>query len=141
MKIIINLVTVSLLVCSQPAYKQIYSNHAHKTVQAMDTHKLTNTLVKAAFEAWQKGDSKQWFSFFTNDAALYDDGHIRNFIKFSTEAIGHERFTSIDKVEDNGKSIFGHFHSDTWGDFKTYFKFHINSGGKIDKLEIGQAAY
>ena len=107
----------------------------------MDTNKLKNTLVKAALEAWQKGDSTLWLSFFTSDATLYDDGHTRNFMKFSTDAIGHEHFTSIDKVEDNGTSIFGKFHSDTWGDFKTYFKFHINSEGKIDKLEIGQADY
>ncbi len=79
--------------------------------------------------------------FFTADAKLFDDGNVRNLKKFSTEAIGHERFLSIDKVEDNGLSIYGHFHSDTWGDFKTYFKFHVNTNGKIDKLEIGQADY
>ena len=55
--------------------------------------------------------------------------------------IGKERFTSIDKEEDGGMSIFGHFHSDQWGDFKTYFKFHLASDGKFDRLDIGQANY
>jgi hypothetical protein len=107
----------------------------------MDTNKLQNAVVHAALDAWQKDNSELWLSYFTPNAKLFDDGHPRDFIKFSTEAIGHERFTSIDKVEDNGTSIFGKFHSDKWGDFKTYFKFKINSDGKIDKLEIGQADY
>jgi hypothetical protein len=107
----------------------------------MDTSKLTNPTVKAAFDAWQQGDSKLWLSFFTPDAQLLDDGHPRNFESFSTEAIGHERFTSLDIVKDNGRSIYGKFHSDTWGNFKTYFKFHLDSNGKIYKLEIGQADY
>ncbi|WP_051590769.1 nuclear transport factor 2-like protein [Flavobacterium daejeonense] len=107
----------------------------------METGKLTNEIVKSAFEAWQKGDAALWLSHFTKDAKLYDDGHSRNFQKFATEAIGHERFTSIDKVENNGRSIYGKFHSDTWGDFKTYFKFSINEDGKVYQLEIGQANY
>ncbi|WP_265131081.1 nuclear transport factor 2 family protein [Chryseobacterium oranimense] len=105
----------------------------------MDTNKITNNTVKEAFEAWQKGDSQLWLYFFTPDAKLLDDGNPRDFIKFSTNAIGHERFTSIDLVEDNGQSVYGQFHSDTWGNFRTYFKFHINSAGKIYLLEIGQA--
>lgn len=107
----------------------------------MDTNKITNNIAKSAIEAWQQGNSDLWLSFFTEDAKLLDDGRIRNFKTFSTEAIGHERFMSIDKVEDNGKSIYGQFHSDTWGDFKTYFKFHINQDRKIYQLEIGQADY
>ncbi|MFT3681848.1 MAG: hypothetical protein QM791_16365 [Ferruginibacter sp.] len=107
----------------------------------MDTSKLTNATVKAALEAWQNGDSKSWLSFFTADAVLYDDGSPRDFKRFSSHAIGHERFTSIDKVENNGLDIYGKFHSDQWGDFKTYFKFHINTDGKITRLDIGQASY
>lgn len=107
----------------------------------MDTNKLKNSIVHAALDAWQKGDSKLWLSYFTPGVKLFDDGHPKDFHKFSAKAIGHERFTSVDKVEDNGTSIYGKFHSDTWGDFKTYFKFHINSDGKIDQLEIGQADY
>lgn len=107
----------------------------------METNKITNAIAKAAIDAWQQGDSQKWLSFFTSDAQLFDDGKERNFKKFSTEAIGTERFTSIDKVEDNGLSIFGNFHSDTWGDFKTYFKFHVNADNKVFELEIGQASY
>lgn len=102
---------------------------------------LTNPVVKTAIEAWQKGDSELWLSYFTEDAELYDDDQPRNFLKFSTEAIGNEYFIRIDKVTDKGLSVFGELHSDTWGDFKTYFKFHINGEGSIYRLDIGQADY
>lgn len=126
---------------SLQACGQLHKNHKHQTVNVMDINKITNPVAKAAIEAWQEGNSEKWLSFFSTDAKLLDDGNERNFTKFSTEAIGTERFTSIDKIEDKGTSIYGQFHSDTWGDFKTYFKFHINADGKINQLEIGQADY
>jgi hypothetical protein len=133
-KVIILMLAGSLSTCGQ-----FYQKHSHLKVMEMEINKTSNKIVKAAIEAWQQGNSELWFSFFTNDAKLLDDGNIRNFKKFSTRAIGHERFTSFDKVEDNGLSIYGQFHSDTWGDFKTYFKFHLNNEGRIYQLAIGQA--
>jgi len=130
-----------LFACNFVACGQLYKNHSHQKLTEMEIDKITNDIAKSAFKAWQDGNSKLWLSFFTEDAKLLDDGHTRDFKKFSTEAIGHERFTSIDKVENNGLSIYGKFHSDTWGDFKTYFKFHVNKEGKIYQLEIGQADY
>ena len=41
--------------------------------------------------------------------------------------------TSIDKVEDGGQTIYGRFHSDQWGDFKTFLRFHFENG-KITKM-------
>ena len=107
----------------------------------MQTDKLTNTTVKQAINALQAGDKKAWFALFTADAALYDDGNKMNFHSFWEKALGHERFTSIDKVENNGLDVYGHFHSDQWGDFKTYMKFHLQADGKINRLDIGQASY
>lgn len=107
----------------------------------MQTDKLTHPLVKSALTALDKGDAKGWFGLFTADAELYDDGNKVSFVPFFTKAIGHERFTSIDKVEQDGLHVYGRFHSDQWGDFKTYFKFHVNGQNKIHRLEIGQADY
>ena len=107
----------------------------------MITDKLTNPIVKTAIDALQKGDQKIWNSLFTSDATLYDDGSPRDLASFSKSALGHERFASIDKIENDGLDIYGHFHSDQWGDFKTYFKFTINAGQKISRLDIGQATY
>ncbi len=109
--------------------------------QYMSTDKLTHPVVKKAIDALQAADRDAWFAQFTADAALYDDGNKMNFKSFFDKALGHERFTSIDKVENKGLDVYGRFHSDQWGDFKTYFKFHINGNGKIERLDIGQASY
>lgn len=103
----------------------------------MDTSKL-DPIVKSAFEAWQGKDLKGWLGHFAPDAKLYDDGNPRDFQAFSRE-IGKERFTSIDEVKRDGTEIVGQFHSDQWGDFRTYFRFHANADGKFDRLDIGQA--
>ncbi|WP_131537567.1 nuclear transport factor 2-like protein [Pedobacter nototheniae] len=108
---------------------------------SLDLSKLSNLKVKAAINALQKGDIKSWFALCADDAILYDDGNQLQFNNFFKKAIGHERFTSIDKVENNGLDVYGNFHSDQWGDFKTYFKFQINKAGKISRLDIGQASY
>ena len=107
----------------------------------MNTAMITNPVVKKAIDALQTGDKNAWFKLFTNDATLFDDRNKIDFKSFSESALGHERFTSIDKVENEGLSLYGKFHSDKWGDFKTYFKFHINGSSKIERLEIGQSDY
>lgn len=103
------------------------------------TDALTNRTVKAAIEALQKGDRKAWSALFEPDAKLYDDGAPRSLEKFTRDALGHERFTSIDRVENNGLDLVGAFHSDQWGDFRTYFRFQLSGSGKIKRLDIGQA--
>lgn len=107
----------------------------------MNTDKLTNEVVKKVVTALQINDKSAWYDAFTDDAELFDDGNKIDFKAFSAGALGHERFTSIDKVENNGLDVYGKFHSDQWGNFKTYFKFHLNKEGKVTRLEIGQASY
>jgi hypothetical protein len=140
MKIFVKLLPIFVLFSLQ-ACGQI-GNHDHKKVKKVEYGKINNEKVKKAIEAWQRGELKLWLSHFATDTELLDDGNPRDFKKFSSEAIDHERFVSIDKVENDGMSVYGHFHSDTWGDFKTYFKFHVDlATGKFGKLEIGQASY
>ena len=105
----------------------------------MLTDVLANATVKAAIEALQSGDRKTWSALFEPDAKLYDDGHPRPLQKFTDDALGHERFTSIERVENHGLDITGAFHSDRWGDFRTYFRFQLSPAGKIKRLDIGQA--
>lgn len=104
----------------------------------IDLNKLTNRKVKAAIDALQKGDHNGWFLLFAEEVVLYDDGNEMQFNNFFKKALGHERFTSIDKVENKGLDVYGHFHSDQWGDFKAFFKFQLNKEGKINRLDIGQ---
>ncbi|HMF73246.1 MAG TPA: hypothetical protein VK616_17320 [Flavitalea sp.] len=107
----------------------------------IDLTQLKNTTVRLAIEALQEGNKEKWFGLFETNATLFDDGRQISFRPFFQTALGRERFTSIDKIENNGLHVFGHFHSDQWGDFKTFFKFHITQSNRITKLEIGQAKY
>ena len=99
---------------------------------------LKNPTVKAAIEAFQAGDRRIWSGLFEEDAELFDDGSPRSLEKFTREAIGHERFTSFDRVSPDGMEVVGKFHSEQWGDFRTYFRFQLGPEGKISRLDIGQ---
>jgi hypothetical protein len=87
----------------------------------MKTDALTDPIIKAAIQALQNGDLRAWSALFEPDAELYDDGSPRSLKEFSRDALGHERFTSIDRVENSGPDLTGAFHSGQWGDFQTYF--------------------
>jgi hypothetical protein len=104
----------------------------------METDALTNPTVRAAIKALQNGDRKTWAALFEPDAELYDDRSPSSLKEFTRDALGHERFTSIDRVENNGLDLTGEFHSDQWGDFHTYFSFQLSPGNKISRLNIGQ---
>ena len=104
----------------------------------METELLTHPTVKAAVDALQKADKLAWAALFEPDAKLYDDGRPRSLEKFTRDSLGHERFISIDRVENGGLDVFGAFHSDKWGNFRTYFKFQLSPSGGIKRLDIGQ---
>jgi hypothetical protein len=93
------------------------------------TDALTNPTVKAVIEALQRRDGSGW-SALSSDAKLYDDGSPRSLDEFTRDALGHERFTSIERVDSDGLERVGAFHSDEWGDFRTYFNFQLSSAAK-----------
>jgi hypothetical protein len=105
----------------------------------MTSNQLINATVKAAIDALQEGDKKAWKALFTADAEMYDDRNPRNLDDFSDGAAGPERFTKVQRVENDGWDVYGQFHSDQSGDFRTYFKFHLTPDHKIKRLDIGQA--
>lgn len=100
---------------------------------------LTNATVRSAIEALQRGDKDAWSALFEPGATLYDDGEPRSLAEFTRDAVGHERFTQIDEVTNAGLDLVGQLHTERWGDFRTYFRFHLGSSGKIARLDIGQA--
>lgn len=132
-------VSFSLYACGQSRQEQLSTIHNSKTEVTMDYSKLSNTTVRSAMEAWQNGDSKTFLSFFTANATMTDDGNPRDFQAFVKEACGTEKYLSIDRVENEGKDIYGNFHAGSWGTFKVFFKFHLDAAGKFDRLDIGQA--
>jgi len=104
----------------------------------MDLSKISDDMVKQAIQALQDGD-KSWYGYFTENPLMTDDGNPVDFQSFFSNALGTEKFLNIDKVENEGKDIYGSFQAGKWGTFRTYFKFHKNNEGKFDRLDIGQA--
>ena len=103
------------------------------------TETLTNPTGRAAIAALQNGDRNFWAALFEPDAKLFDDGKARSLEKFNRDALGHERFTSIEHVGQDGLELVGQLHSDQWGDFRTFFRFQLSAAGKITRLDLGQA--
>lgn len=111
-----------------------------KSEKKMDLSKLTNENIKKALEALQNNDKKMWYSYFTTDAKFTDDGRNLDFKSFFDNAFDKkEKFLDIDKVENEGKDVYGNFYAGQWGTFRVYFKFHQNADGKFNSLDIGQA--
>lgn len=103
----------------------------------MDLSKITDPTVRSAIGALQSGD-ESWYGFFTEAPVMTDDGNIIDFRSFFSDALGNEKFLSIDKVENEGKDIYGNFKAGNWGTFKVFFKFCCNDDGKFHRLDIGQ---
>lgn len=106
----------------------------------MDLSKISDETVKQAMAALQNGD-QAWYTYFTENPVMTDDGNTVDFKNFFEKALGKEHFLSIDKVENEGRDIYGNFKAGQWGTFKVFFKFHKNESGKFDRLDIGQAKY
>lgn len=117
-------------------------NHLHpKEKKPLINYKrITNSIVRKALQSWQDADIAKWKSMFAEGASLTDDGHPRDLKDFSTHAIGDEYFLTIDKVEDDGKTVTGHFHTKKYGEFIARFHFEINNVGKIFRLDIGMVS-
>ena len=136
--ILILFVAVSLSACGQQQNNNQSQNN--KTENNMDLSKITNENVKKAIEALQANDKNAWYSYFTDDAVFTDDGRTMNFKSFFDNAFDKkEKFITLDKIENNGKYIYGKFYAGQWGTFRVYFKFHQNTDEKFHRLDIGQA--
>lgn len=105
----------------------------------LDLSLITNATVKNAIDALQNNNKTLWYSYFTSEATFTDDGRKVGFKTFFDNAFSKkEKFLSIDKVENNGTSIYGSFFAGQWGTFPVFFKFKVNDKGKIEHLDIGQ---
>ncbi len=109
----------------------------------LDVHAIDNPIIKSAIEAMNGRNKKQCYELFSDNPAITDDGNPFDFTKWCEEELFGSSLAylaSIDKVEDGGLTIYGRFHSDKWGDFKTFLRFHVENG-KITKLAVGQTNY
>jgi hypothetical protein len=107
---------------------------------ALDLHAIGNPIVRSAIKAMNSRNKKQWYELFSHNPALTDDGNPHDFTKWRERELFSSSLAylaSIDKVENDGLTIYGMFHSDKWGDFKTFLRFHVENG-KITKMAVGQ---
>lgn len=129
----------SYMACGQKADQKKHNTQTqHSKHQNMDLSTITDSSVKQAIEALQAGN-KKWYNYFTENPAMTDDGNPVDFKSFFSNALGKESFLSIERVENNGQNIYGNFKAGQWGTFPVFFKFHKNTEGKFDRLDIGQA--
>ena len=108
----------------------------------MTTGSALHPVVQAALDALHAGDKEAWRSLVAPSAPPLDHGAARDLAAFTDEAPVQEQFTKIHQVGNEGLDVFGDFgdfHSDQWGDFPVYFKFHLNEDQKINRREIGQS--
>ncbi len=104
---------------------------------------VDNLVVMSAIGALNGGNKKLWFERFSEKPEFSDDGVPRDFVKWCEEELfgsAQAYIISIDKVEDGGLTFYAQYHSDKWGDFKTFWKFQVKDG-KISKLDVGAADY
>ncbi|MBP2617755.1 hypothetical protein [Chryseobacterium jejuense] len=135
---IILAIGLSCTACGQQTVKEKETlTTTSKQQHTMDLSKITDPQLKQAIEALQAGD-KSWYSFFTENPTMTDDGNKVDFKSFFANALGKEMFLSIDRVENDSKEIHGNFKAGQWGTFPVFFRFHKNTEGKFDRLDIGQ---
>ena len=104
---------------------------------------ITNPVVSSAILALNGRDKERWFGLFSDKAEFSDDGIPRDLEKWCEDELfgkWHAFITSIDKVEDGGLTFYARYHSDKWGDFKTFWRFKL-ADGKISKLDVGATDY
>lgn len=114
-----------------------------QTPPKVDLQAVDNPIIKSAIEAMNTRNKKQWYELFSDNPMFTDDGDAHDFTDWCEgELFGSSLayLASIDKVEDRGLTIYGRFHSDQWGDFKTFLRFRIENG-KIAKMAVGQVDY
>jgi hypothetical protein len=108
----------------------------------LDLSAIGNSVVRSAIVALNGRDKKGWLDLFSKPA-FTDDGIPQDFAKWCEEELfgsSRGRIISIDKVEDGGLTFYASYHSDKWGDFKTFWRFVVENG-RVSKLDVGATSY
>jgi hypothetical protein len=100
---------------------------------------IGDPVVRSAVLALNGRDKRRWFELFSEKASFSDDGISRDLVRWCEEELfgsASAYIISIDRVEDGGLTFYARYHSDKWGDFKTFWKFVVESG-KVSRLDVG----
>ena len=104
---------------------------------------IRDPAVRSAVEALNAREKGRWFELFSKGAEFSDDGIDRDLVKWcEDELFGSARayIISIDKAEEGGRTFYARYHSDKWGDFKTFWRFVVKDG-RICRLDVGATDY
>jgi len=121
----------------------MYNNRKDILLMAKNIEAIKNEITRAAIEAINEQDRNAWYSAFSEDAKLFDEGTERDFKRWSdNEIFGSDPswVVSILKVEREGLTVYCKFHSGKWGEFKIYMHFTIMERG-ITRLDTGLINY
>lgn len=108
----------------------------------LDLSGISNPVVRSAVVALNGRDKKRWFELFSKPT-FTDDGIPQDFAKWCDEELfgsWSAFIVSVDKVEEGGLRFFARYHSDKWGDFKTFWRFVVEDG-RITRLDVGATSY
>ena len=108
-----------------------------------DLSDIRDAVVRSAIVALNGRDKRRWFELFSKKPEFSDDGIPRDLVKWCEEELfgrSQAYIISIDRVEDGGLIFYARYHSDKWGDFKTFWKFVVEDG-RISKLDVGATSY
>lgn len=100
-------------------------------------------IVRSAVEAVNSRDRARWFALFADGASFSDDGIDQDLFGWCDEELfgRHSAYlVSIDKVEDGGRTFYARYHSDKWGNLKTFWRFAVKDG-RVSRLDVGATSY
>lgn len=103
------------------------------------TEELHDATVRAVVTAINKGDRETFYSLFSDDATMSDDGTERDFRQWTEREIfssnGH---MNVDSQSPDGRSLVASYRNDTFGEMRTSWTFTVEDG-EVTRMEAGQA--
>ncbi|MFD6891401.1 nuclear transport factor 2 family protein [Streptomyces sp. NPDC059957] len=101
---------------------------------------LSDPAVRAFVDAVNENDRVAFQAALTADATMADDGSERDITGWADKEIfaanGH---MTVEKQDDEGRSLIVSFRNDIWGEMRTAWRFTVAPGGLVSRFETGQA--
>lgn len=94
--------------------------------------------VRTAVSALQAGDKLGWLTCFTAGAKLFDNGKRRSLFNFTRDNIGLMQFNDIERVDNDGRDVYGMLQFREEESFRAYFKFRLDAAAMCSRLDIGR---
>jgi len=94
--------------------------------------------VRTAIDALQAGDRLAWLTCFTAGAKLFDNGKRKSLFNFTRNHIGSMQFTSVDRIDNDGREVYGVLQIRDEENVHVYFKFRLDAAAMCSRLDIGR---